>query len=95
MIWMFPTHLSPTGDHVVVMHPSYQSLYAHAHVIGCRVTEWRARLVSGQHPQHPQDPPDQRWEFSLEELRACFSRKRVRMLVVNFPHNPVRVHPPI
>ncbi|HWT82776.1 MAG TPA: aminotransferase class I/II-fold pyridoxal phosphate-dependent enzyme, partial [Candidatus Methylomirabilis sp.] len=66
--------LSP-GDEVVVLGPAYQSLHEIARWIGCRVVDWQ--LV----------PAGSGWALDLDRLKSLLSH-RVRLLVVNFPHNP-------
>ncbi len=61
-------------DAVVVHEPCYQSLRDVASSQGCEVRPWRVR--------HDRD-----WRPDLDELRRLLDR-RVRLLVVNFPHNP-------
>jgi aspartate/methionine/tyrosine aminotransferase len=68
--------LSP-GQHVVTVHPAYQSLYEVARAIGCQVSAW---------PIRPQ-PRGAGWSFDLDELAALI-RPETRLLVLNFPHNP-------
>jgi aspartate/methionine/tyrosine aminotransferase len=68
------TLLQP-GDHVVALFPAYQSLYAVAEAIGCRVT--RLRL----------EPGEAGWRLDLDRLADSLS-ERTRLLVINFPHNP-------
>ena len=62
------------GDHVVVHHPSYQSLSEIPRAIGCNVTRWAAR-------------PDRQWKPDLDALRDSL-RSDTRLIVVNTPHNP-------
>ena len=68
--------LSP-GQHVITVHPAYQSLYELARAIGCAVSAW---------PIRPQ-PGGAGWSFDLDELAALI-RPETRLLVLNFPHNP-------
>ncbi len=65
------------GQHVVTLHPAYQSLYDVARSIGCEVSPWRIRL----------EPDGAGWWFDLDELAALI-RPDTRLLVLNFPHNP-------
>lgn len=62
------------GDHVIVHHPSYQSLSEVPRSIGCDVTYWQARH-------------DAQWALDIDDLRSAL-RRRTRAVVVNFPHNP-------
>ncbi len=63
------------GDRVAAVFPAYQSLYELAGSLGCRVEPWRFR--AGENG----------WELALEELEAM-ARDGLRMIVINFPHNP-------
>ncbi len=65
------------GQHVITVHPAYQSLYDVARSIGCAVSPWGIRPVPG----------GAGWQFDLEEL-ARLIRPDTRLLVLNFPHNP-------
>jgi len=68
--------LSP-GQHVITVHPAYQSLYDVARAIGCQVSAWSIRPQLG----------GAGWFFDLDEL-ARLIRPETRLLVLNFPHNP-------
>ena len=65
------------GQHVISVHPAYQSLYEVARAIGCKVSPWSIRL----------QPGGAGWTFDLDELAALI-RPETRLLVLNFPHNP-------
>ena len=65
------------GQHVITVHPAYQSLYAVARGAGCEVSPWSIR------PR----PDGTGWTFDLDELAALI-RPKTRLLVLNFPHNP-------
>jgi aspartate/methionine/tyrosine aminotransferase len=65
------------GDHVIAIHPAYQSLYEIARARGCAVTPW---------PVLPADD-GRGWRIDLEALAAAI-RPETRLLVINFPHNP-------
>lgn len=62
------------GDRVVVQTPCYQSLAEVARGIGAEVVEWRGN-------------PDPGWEPDLDVLKGLI-KSRVKLVVVNFPHNP-------
>lgn len=63
------------GDELVVLTPTYQSLYEIARSIGCRVIEWPLQLeLTG-------------WKLDLNRL-ADLVTDRTRLLVVNAPNNP-------
>ena len=63
------------GDHVVVMHPSFQSLWEIARATGCELSFWRQRRT------------EDGWHFDVDELERLI-RPDTRMLIINFPHNP-------
>lgn len=65
-----------TGDHVIVMHPSYQSLYEIARSRGAEVSYWQ---------------PSSEWHFDIEQLRDLM-KANTRMIVINTPHNPTGAH---
>jgi capreomycidine synthase len=68
------TSLLAAGDEVVVLDPCYQQLYGIAAAMGCTLKRWPLRFERGYRPD-------------LDELDALLTPK-VKMLVVNFPHNP-------
>ncbi len=63
------------GDHVVVMHPSFQSLWEIARATGCELSFW--------HQRRSEDG----WHFDVDELEGLL-RPNSKMLIINFPHNP-------
>jgi len=63
------------GDHVIVVPPTYQSLYEIARSIGCQVTPWTLQ------------PTAHDWRLDVNELESLCTN-RTRMLVINFPNNP-------
>lgn len=63
------------GDRVMGVFPAYQSLYEIARSIGCQVQPWSFRVEAGS------------WQLPLDELEAS-ARKGLRLIVINFPHNP-------
>ena len=63
------------GDHVVVMHPSFQSLWEIARATGCELSFWSQRRK------------EDGWHFDVDELERLI-RPDTRMLIINFPHNP-------
>ena len=65
------------GDEIVVVDPAYQQLYDIARWRGCRITRWPLRVDDG-------------FRADLPRLREL-ARRRPRMIVVNFPHNPTGV----
>lgn len=65
------------GDTIVAGYPCYQQLYGVAEAIGCRIVHWPLREENGFRPD-------------VDELARLLSGG-VRMLIVNFPHNPTGV----
>ncbi len=63
------------GDHVVVIHPAYQSLYEIPESLGCTVTRWGFETGDGS------------WHLDTDVLEKAF-RPETRLIIVNFPHNP-------
>ena len=68
------TVLLEPGDHVIVTHPGYQTLYGIAEGLGCEVTYW-------------QPDEEQGWRFDPGFVRGAL-RPNTRVIVANFPHNP-------
>jgi aspartate/methionine/tyrosine aminotransferase len=68
------TVLLEPGDHVIVTHPGYQTLYGIAEGLGCDVTYW-------------QPDEEQGWRFDPAFVRRAL-RPATRLIVANFPHNP-------
>jgi aspartate/methionine/tyrosine aminotransferase len=68
------TLLAP-DDHVIVLSPTYQSLYEIARSIGCRVTSWKL------------EPGRDGWRLDLDQLEQSIT-PRTRLLILNFPNNP-------
>jgi capreomycidine synthase len=62
------------GDTVLTVDPCYQQLHSIAEAIGCRIRHWPLRAANRFHPD-------------LDELPRLLTGD-VRMVVVNFPHNP-------
>ena len=65
--------LSP-GDQVVCTFPGYQSLYEVAKSLGCEVSAWEPDEARG-------------WYFDVEKLAEKLP-PNIKLVVVNFPHNP-------
>ena len=63
------------GDHVIVLDPAYQSLYALAERLGCRVTRW------------PLAQEGTGWHLDTAFLDDHLMRD-TKLIVINFPHNP-------
>jgi capreomycidine synthase len=68
------TSLLEAGDEVVVLDPCYQQLYGIAEAMGCRLKRWPLRFERGYRPD-------------FDELDQLLT-PAVKMVVVNFPHNP-------
>jgi aspartate/methionine/tyrosine aminotransferase len=68
------TILNP-GDHVIVIHPSYQSLYEIPKAIGCDITKWPVYLENS------------RWNLDLNFLQKNI-KQNTKLIIINFPHNP-------
>ncbi|MBN2879123.1 MAG: aminotransferase class I/II-fold pyridoxal phosphate-dependent enzyme [Clostridia bacterium] len=66
------------GDHVVVMHPCYQSLEEIAVSQGAEVKRWHASY-------------DDKWRFDIEDLRNLCNSS-TEMVIINTPHNPTGAH---
>lgn len=62
-------------DHVIVIHPHYQSLSEIPKAIGCEVSNWSMKNV------------DQTWRIDLEQLEQLI-KGNTKLIIVNFPHNP-------
>lgn len=84
-IYVSMLQLLQAGDHVICLAPAYQALYEIARSKGCVLHQWRPRYND-----------DHFWHFTLEDLQQLLrpfsgdgvARKRLRMLVINSPHNP-------
>lgn len=68
------TILKPS-DHIIVVTPTYQSLYSIPTDIGCEVSPWELKAVDG------------RWILDLEKFEDLI-RTNTTLLVINFPNNP-------
>lgn len=75
LIFVAMNVLLKPNDHVIVISPTYQSLYSIASDIGCEVSEWRLHEKEGK------------WTLDLDELEDEL-RANTKMVVVNFPNNP-------
>ncbi len=61
-------------DHVITLHPIYQSLDTLPRAFGCSVTAIPLRAENS-------------WQLDLEEVRKAF-RPNTKMISFNYPHNP-------
>jgi aspartate/methionine/tyrosine aminotransferase len=68
------------GDRVVALAPAFQSLLEVPRAMGARVALADIR----------EDGPDGRWRFPMDRLMSALDH-RVRLLVLNVPHNPTGV----
>jgi aspartate/methionine/tyrosine aminotransferase len=68
------------GDRVVALTPAYQSLLEVPRDMGARLVLVKIR----------EDGPDGAWRFPTDRLMSALDR-RVRLLVLNVPHNPTGV----
>jgi capreomycidine synthase len=73
-IYLIMRALLQGGDEVVVLDPSYQSLFSIAGSIGCKLKSWEVSFGR-------QFVPD------LDQLKHLIG-PRTKMVIVNFPHNP-------
>jgi aspartate/methionine/tyrosine aminotransferase len=62
------------GDRIVTTFPAYQSLYEIADSLGCEVLKWAPKEDNG-------------WIFDLGDLKRLW-RGDIKLIVINFPHNP-------
>ena len=77
-IYLSMLALLKKGDHVVVTYPGYQSLYAVAKSLGCVVHYWKPRI----------DGASGRCAFFVEDVVSVVEANPVKVVAVNFPHNP-------
>ncbi|MDR3229843.1 MAG: aminotransferase class I/II-fold pyridoxal phosphate-dependent enzyme [Synergistaceae bacterium] len=81
LIFLFLNSFLEAGDGVVSISPAYQSLYELPRAIGCEVSFWSLRPSNG------------RWILDVDRLEFLLRSPRVRLLIVNFPHNPTGYMP--
>lgn len=74
-IFLAMNALLDENDHVVVISPSYQSLYEIPKSLGCEVTRWFLKKE------------DSAWRLDIPFLEEAV-RENTRLIVINFPHNP-------
>ncbi|MDR1020154.1 MAG: pyridoxal phosphate-dependent aminotransferase [Synergistaceae bacterium] len=80
LIFLFMNSFLEAGDEVVCISPAYQSLYELPRAIGCDVVFWSLIARDG------------RWRLDYDELETLL-RRRPKLLVLNFPHNPTGYMP--
>ena len=79
--------LSP-NDSIIVLSPSYQSLYENAKAINVNIIKWKFRL----------NKSSKNWYLDYNELENILikqNNKNIKMIVINFPHNPTGYIPTI
>ena len=74
-IFVFMNACFSPGDHIIVQHPAYQSLYELPRSIGCRISKWKIKDGS------------ESWELNLNDLNQLIT-PNTKAIVINFPHNP-------
>ena len=74
-IFIAMASLLEAGDHIVAVHPCFQSLYEVGRAIGCQLSFWSAQKDGDG------------WQFDVDELKQLI-RHNTKMLIINFPHNP-------
>jgi aspartate/methionine/tyrosine aminotransferase len=79
-VFLAMNSLLEPGDRVVAVQPAYQSLQEVARSIGCQVDLW------------PLTRQGQGWALDLEALEQTL-KNPVKLLVINFPHNPTGFQP--
>jgi len=75
-IYLSMLALLKPGDHVVVTFPGYQSLYEVARSLGCTMHYWKPRFDSDG------------LRFHTEDVKSVLESHDVKLVVMNFPHNP-------
>jgi len=65
--------LLESKDHVICVHPCYQSLFEIAQNIGCDVSFWKVDNTN--------------WKFHVDELISLITPS-TKLIILNFPHNP-------
>jgi aspartate/methionine/tyrosine aminotransferase len=82
-VYLFMRAVLAPGDRIICTFPGYQSLYAIAGSMGCKVDLWEPEEAAGT--------CDLRFEVqTLERMleRAEGEGRPVQLVVINFPHNP-------
>mmetsp|Transcript_114 Transcript_114/g.148 ORF Transcript_114/g.148 Transcript_114/m.148 type:complete len:559 (-) Transcript_114:37-1713(-) len=79
-IYLTARALLQADDEIIVVSPSYQSLFEVARSIGCDIKEWKYKMVEGNNSELEVS-------FDVGDLEKLFSSK-TKLVVVNFPHNP-------
>ena len=74
-IYSYMNVLLESGDHVISIFPTYQSLYEVALSKGCEVSRWNLKNI------------DNKWTIDFDELRNLI-KSNTKLIVVNTPNNP-------
>ena len=74
-IFNFPRVMLEKEDHVIVMFPTYQSIYDVPRALGCEVTFWEIKEKDGK------------WTIDLEELKS-YIKPNTKVIYLNSPNNP-------
>lgn len=74
-IYIALNSLLEKDDHVIIVHPAYQSLSEIPQSLGCTLSPWLLRVK------------DSHWELDLEHLKKMITSK-TKLIIINFPHNP-------
>lgn len=75
LIFIAMNTLIKPGDHIIVLSPTYQSLYSIASDLGCELSLWELEIRN------------QEWYLDIGRLEELI-RTNTKMIVVNFPNNP-------
>lgn len=75
--------LLKASDHVIIISPSYQSLYEVAKSIGCEISFWKPNTENRSRAEF--DAAN--WEYDPADL-AKLVKENTKLIIINFPHNP-------
>ena len=85
------------NDHVIVISPTYQSLYQHAIQFKCNVDYWRLELKDLKYNYNGICNSDidginrhtiSEWSLSISKLKNIIKPGITKCISINFPHNP-------
>lgn len=84
-IFIVMTQLLDPGDIIIAMDPAYQALLEIARSRACEIISWT-----------PHYDTENFWDFNLADLKSLLQKcqqegKRLKMLILNSPHNPTGV----